>query len=201
MGADAGEVAEVDGRDRKDRQPLAHRDHRGVGPGRRPAQRRTSAAVRRRSAPVNPASWKASASPMPALSGKAASAAGPGYLSIRWQASAATAGGTSRTSSLPRNHAAHSAWCLSRRSASAYKTLVSTTMTSSAGYRPKPSASSSPARSDTSVRRLSSAPVNAGQARDARRSGSSPAGGSSNPGAREACSSCSATGAMLHWAA
>ena len=81
-------------------------------------------------------------------------------------------GGTSRTSSLPRNRAVHSAWCLSRRSARAYKTLVSTTITSSAGYRPKPSASSSSARSDTSVRPLSPIPMNAGQARDARRSGS-----------------------------
>ena len=32
MGADLGEVAEVDGRDRKDRQPPADRDHRSVGP-------------------------------------------------------------------------------------------------------------------------------------------------------------------------
>ena len=36
MGADVGEVAEVDGRDRKDRQPLAHRDHRSVGPAQAP---------------------------------------------------------------------------------------------------------------------------------------------------------------------
>ena len=36
MGADVGEVAEVDGRDRKDRQPLAHRDHRSVGAAQAP---------------------------------------------------------------------------------------------------------------------------------------------------------------------
>jgi hypothetical protein len=35
MGADVGEVAEVDGRDCNDRQPLAYRDQRSVGPARR----------------------------------------------------------------------------------------------------------------------------------------------------------------------
>ena len=34
--ADVGEVAEVDGGDRGNREPLAHRDHRSVGPAQVP---------------------------------------------------------------------------------------------------------------------------------------------------------------------
>ena len=83
----------------------------------------------------------------------------------------------------------HSAWCLSRRSARAYKMLVSTTITKSAGYRPKPSPSSSSARSDTSVLPLSPIPANAGKRRDPRWPGSSPASGPSSPRAHEDCSS------------
>jgi hypothetical protein len=30
-GTDIGEIAEVDGGDRDDREPLAHRDHRSIG--------------------------------------------------------------------------------------------------------------------------------------------------------------------------
>jgi len=38
-GTDMGEVAEVNGGDRDNRQPLAHRDHRSAGPARVPGRR------------------------------------------------------------------------------------------------------------------------------------------------------------------
>ena len=79
-----GEAAGVDGADRDNRRPLAHRDHSSAGPAEVPvgvASRELSYAARSESA--NPASWKALLSPMPAPSRKAASAAGPGYLPVR----------------------------------------------------------------------------------------------------------------------
>ena len=86
-GADIGEIAEVDGGDREDRQPLAHRDHRCVGPVQVPVGVTShelrlatqvyvgqSGQLERVLVADAYAVW---------LSRKAASAAGPRYLSIR----------------------------------------------------------------------------------------------------------------------
>ena len=78
-GTDMGEAAGIDRGDRDNRRPLAHRDHSSAGPAQVPAgvaSPELSYAARSESA--NPASWKALSSPMPALSGEAASAADPG---------------------------------------------------------------------------------------------------------------------------
>jgi hypothetical protein len=125
-----------------------------VPPGCRPAWRRTSSAVRRRPEPANPASWNALLPPVPALSGKAACAAGLGVPAGQVAGPGRHRGRHERDLIVPaENRPVHRAWCSSRRSASAYRTLVSTTITNSAGYRPQPSASGSSARPDTAVLR------------------------------------------------